>query len=187
MCPQSANGPSTLHVNNALRARDVPTRSIILSRIQMDPMVRSGPAINVASPLFNIEVDSISCHMVLSSKLSCFDEPVLLRYPFPTLSSSQSLHARRRSDITRMADLEKNTHDENLERASTKETNFSPQTSLDKVQTHETLARVDIHNSQAFKGDDSDGKFNWSIRKWIAAAFLAMLYTGRKHDLNDNR
>jgi hypothetical protein len=77
-----------------------------------------------------------------------------------------------------MAEVEKNDHTEELERVSTKE-ETSRSGSLDQIQTHETLAAVDIHNSQAFKGDDSDGRFQWSIRKWFAAAFLAMLYTGR--------
>ena len=76
-----------------------------------------------------------------------------------------------------MADAEKADHEEYLERISTKE-EASPQGSLDKVQTHETLAKVDIHNRQAFKGDDSDGKVHWTIRNWFAAAFMAMLYTG---------
>ena len=81
-----------------------------------------------------------------------------------------------------MADIEKTAQDEHLERTSTKE-EVSPQNSnddLDKVMTHETLAKVDIHNRQAYKGDDSDGKMVWSIRQWLAAAFLAMLYTGTR-------
>lgn len=76
-----------------------------------------------------------------------------------------------------MEEVEKQRHVEELERVSTKEER-SRDASLDRVKTQETLAAVDIHNSQAFKGDDSDGKLQWSIRKWFAAAFLAMLYTG---------
>ncbi len=73
-----------------------------------------------------------------------------------------------------MGDIEKNQHLEELERVSTTEDD-SRKGSLDKVQT---LASVDVHNKQAFKGDYSDRKVQWTIRKWFAAAFLAMLYTG---------
>jgi hypothetical protein len=50
--------------------------------------------------------------------------------------------------------------------------------SLEKTETHETIAAVDLDNHQAFKGDDSDGKVDWTIKKLLAAAFLSMLYTG---------
>lgn len=77
-----------------------------------------------------------------------------------------------------MADIEKNHHAEQLERVKTEED--SSHDSLDQVQTHETIAKVDIHNKQAFRGDDSDGKISWTPRKWIAALSLAMLYTGKE-------
>lgn len=74
-----------------------------------------------------------------------------------------------------MADVEKSQHTEQLERVKTEEDSNN---SLEQVQTHETIAAVDIHNRQAFKGDESDGKISWGPRKWIAALSLAMLYTG---------
>lgn len=37
---------------------------------------------------------------------------------------------------------------------------------------------IDIHNEQAFKGDDSDGKVAWTFRTAFAACMLAMLYVG---------
>lgn len=78
-----------------------------------------------------------------------------------------------------MADYEKSAaaeHQEQLDRVSTKdETASDDHKPLAPV---ETLVPVDIHNSQAFKGDDSDGRIQWNLRKWFAAAFLAMLYTG---------
>lgn len=77
-----------------------------------------------------------------------------------------------------MAEVEKGEHTEHLEQVATRDADITPQTSLEKVDTHETLAKVDIHNHQAYKGDDSDGKFNWNIRNWLAAVSLAMLYTG---------
>lgn len=76
-----------------------------------------------------------------------------------------------------MADIEKNDHVEQLERVKTEEDSNGGE-SLDQVETHQTIAKVDIHNKQAFKGDDSDGKISWGPRKWIAALSLAMLYTG---------
>jgi hypothetical protein len=79
-----------------------------------------------------------------------------------------------------MADLEKSAtqeHQEQLDRASTKEETPSDHKRLAPV---DTLVPVDIHNKQAFKGDDSDGKIHWNIRTWFAAAFLAMLYTGKE-------
>lgn len=78
-----------------------------------------------------------------------------------------------------MADLEKSAtaeHHEHLDHVSLKDEHSShdgkPLAPVD------TLVPVDIHNSQAFKGDDSDGQIHWTLRKWFAAAFLAMLYTG---------
>lgn len=35
-----------------------------------------------------------------------------------------------------------------------------------------------IHNDLAFKGDDSDGKVEWTTRSIIAAMTLGALYTG---------
>lgn len=52
---------------------------------------------------------------------------------------------------------------------------------LEKSETKDTLIPVDIANHQAFKGDDSDGKVSWTIRRLLACAFLAMLYTGELH------
>ena len=80
-----------------------------------------------------------------------------------------------------MADVEKSAtqeRHESLDRVSTKEETYSDQKPLEPV---DTLVPVDIHNSQAFKGDDSDGRINWNLRTWFAAAFLAMLYTGKAH------
>lgn len=41
------------------------------------------------------------------------------------------------------------------------------------------LEVVDLSNQQAYKGDDSDGKVAWTLRKLLAAGFLCMLYTGK--------
>ncbi|KAH9859627.1 hypothetical protein IAQ61_011408 [Plenodomus lingam] len=49
--------------------------------------------------------------------------------------------------------------------------------SLD-LQKEMTLQGVDMKNTHAVKGDDSDGKIIWSVRSIFAAIFLAALYTG---------
>ena len=74
-----------------------------------------------------------------------------------------------------MADVEKSEHTEHLERVRTEGSKGSPDDSLEKL---DTLAHVDLGNRQAFKGDDSDGKVHWTLRKLFAAGSLAMLYTG---------
>lgn len=45
----------------------------------------------------------------------------------------------------------------------------------------QTLSGVDMNNTSAVKGDDSDGKVIWSIRSIFSAIFLAALYTGLSH------
>ena len=42
----------------------------------------------------------------------------------------------------------------------------------------QTLSGVDMKNTSAVKGDDSDGKVIWSMRSKFSAIFLAALYTG---------
>jgi len=45
-------------------------------------------------------------------------------------------------------------------------------------QQEQTDQGVDMNNAHALKGDDSDGKVEWSVRSIFAAIFLAALYTG---------
>jgi hypothetical protein len=68
-----------------------------------------------------------------------------------------------------------NTNDATLEHVHTKQSDFHSEHDLKQVQT---LQHVDIDNRHAFKGDDSDGKIEWTGRKILASCFLAMLYTG---------
>lgn len=51
-----------------------------------------------------------------------------------------------------------------------------------ELQKEMTLTGVDMNNTQAVKGDDSDGKVEWSVRSIFAAIFLAALYTGINHN-----
>ncbi|EAT86456.2 hypothetical protein SNOG_06625 [Parastagonospora nodorum SN15] len=53
----------------------------------------------------------------------------------------------------------------------------SPTDSSHELQKERTLEGIDMTNSYAVKGDDSDGKVEWSIRSIFAAIFLAALYT----------
>lgn len=48
-----------------------------------------------------------------------------------------------------------------------------------ELQKEMTLEGIDMNNSHAVKGDDSDGKVIWSMRSIFAAIFLAALYTGK--------
>jgi hypothetical protein len=54
----------------------------------------------------------------------------------------------------------------------------SPHDSSHELQKELTLEGIDMKNSYAIKGDDSDGKVEWSMRSIFAAVFLAALYTG---------
>lgn len=46
-----------------------------------------------------------------------------------------------------------------------------------------TLDSIDVQNTHAYLGDDSDGKVHWTFRSILAAMCLAGLYTGRFNDL----
>ena len=54
----------------------------------------------------------------------------------------------------------------------------TPTNSSLELQKELTLSGVDMKNSQAVKGDDSDGKVTWTLRGKFSAIFLAALYTG---------
>ena len=62
-----------------------------------------------------------------------------------------------------------------LEEINTRQSDSPTGHDLKQVQT---LEHVDIENRHAYKGDDSDGKIDWTVRKLLACAFLSMLYTG---------
>jgi MFS family permease len=72
-------------------------------------------------------------------------------------------------------DKEETTQTAHLEEINTNQSKSADAADLEKVHT---LRYVDLENRNAFKGDDSDGKIEWTIRKLFASAFLAMLYTG---------
>jgi hypothetical protein len=55
----------------------------------------------------------------------------------------------------------------------------SPIDSSHELQKERTLEGIDMNNSFAVKGDDSDGKVSWNLRSMFAAVFLAALYTGK--------
>jgi hypothetical protein len=43
---------------------------------------------------------------------------------------------------------------------------------------HINTLGVDLHNPDAEKGDDSDGKVNWTVKQIFATVFLCGLYVG---------
>ena len=49
---------------------------------------------------------------------------------------------------------------------------------LEKQQYGHQNVEDHIGNDRAFKGDDSDGRVDWSIRTALACLTLGMLYTG---------
>jgi hypothetical protein len=71
-------------------------------------------------------------------------------------------------------DKEKQQVSHHIEDATTSPTTHS----MLELQKEVTLKGVDMNNTHALKGDDSDGKVEWSIRSIFAAIFLAALYTG---------
>lgn len=89
--------------------------------------------------------------------------------------SSRSIvlsHSSHHINTQIMAEVEKGT----IERIETLSDYGSPKP--DPLEKVETIQAVDLENHQAFKGDDSDGKVFWTVKKLLAAAFLSMLYTG---------
>lgn len=54
----------------------------------------------------------------------------------------------------------------------------SPTDTSLNLHKEKTLEGIDIQNSHAYLGDDSDGKVHWTFRSVLAAIFLAALYTG---------
>ncbi|KAH7384489.1 major facilitator superfamily domain-containing protein [Pyrenochaeta sp. MPI-SDFR-AT-0127] len=54
----------------------------------------------------------------------------------------------------------------------------TPTDSSLELQKELTLSGVDMKNSRAFKGDDSDGQMEFTLRGKFSAGFLAALYTG---------
>lgn len=55
----------------------------------------------------------------------------------------------------------------------------TPTDSSLELQKELTLSGVDMKNSRAFKGDDSDGQMEFTLRGKFSACFLAALYTGK--------
>jgi hypothetical protein len=49
---------------------------------------------------------------------------------------------------------------------------------VDTTDTTDDLI-VDLENRHAVKGDDSDGKVDWTLKQILATIFLSGLYVGR--------
>lgn len=70
---------------------------------------------------------------------------------------------------------EKRDHEASLEHTETHDTDHS---SNEKLEHQQTLSKIDIENKAAYKGDDSDGQIDWTVRNILASIFLCTLYTG---------
>lgn len=68
--------------------------------------------------------------------------------------------------------------DEKQEIHYVENTRDTPVDSSLELHKEKTMEGIDMNNAQAIKGDDSDGKVEWSTRSIFAAVFLAALYTG---------
>ena len=55
---------------------------------------------------------------------------------------------------------------------------------LKKINTVDAL-HVDLENSGAIKGDDSDGRINWTLKQVLATIFLAGLYVGKMMSISE--
>ena len=79
-----------------------------------------------------------------------------------------------------MADPEKGFENAGVDAADRSDGTGTPTTnSLSNVASNEALRKIDLDNKQAFKGDLSDGRVEWTVRKLLAATFLCMLFTGQ--------
>lgn len=66
------------------------------------------------------------------------------------------------------------THLEHTHTNQTQQTNLSKNDDLEKVETWD----IDPANRRALKGDDGDGKIDWTKKQIVATISLAMIYTG---------
>ena len=72
-------------------------------------------------------------------------------------------------------------HDADLDHTVTHDTNDSLSDEKNELKQTQTLSKIDIENRAAYKGDDSDGSVDWTVRNILASVFLCTLYTGTYH------
>lgn len=75
---------------------------------------------------------------------------------------------------------EKDQNGNALVHVATEETRSSTPDEKHVLEQQHTLSAIDVENSAAFKGDDSDGLVEWNFRNILASIFLCMLYTGMR-------
>lgn len=68
-----------------------------------------------------------------------------------------------------------------LQHTETHDTDYSSAEKENVLEHQHTFSAVDVENKAAFKGDDSDGAVDWTLRNILASIFLCMLYTGKPH------
>lgn len=66
-------------------------------------------------------------------------------------------------------------HLEHTHTNQTQQSNISKNDDLEKVETWD----IDPANRRALKGDDGDGKIDWTKKQIVATISLAMIYTGK--------
>ena len=68
--------------------------------------------------------------------------------------------------------------DASLEHTETHDTRSESPDEKHSLEQKKTLSEIDVENKAAYKGDDSDGSVDWTVRNILASIFLCMLYTG---------
>ena len=82
------------------------------------------------------------------------------------LTSEKEIHNRQ--------DHADTSHLEHKHTNQTQQTDLSKDDDLEKVETWD----IDPANRRALKGDDGDGKIDWTKKQIVATISLAMIYTG---------
>lgn len=83
------------------------------------------------------------------------------------LTSEKGIHNRQ--------DHADTSHLEHTHTNQTQQSNISKNDDLEKVETWD----IDPANRRALKGDDGDGKIDWTKKQIVATISLAMIYTGK--------
>jgi hypothetical protein len=69
-------------------------------------------------------------------------------------------------------------HSAEIEHSENHETGYSSPDEKNELKQELTLSKIDVENRAAFKGDNSDGAVDWTVRNILASIFLCTLYTG---------
>jgi hypothetical protein len=99
--------------------------------------------------------------------------------PFKASTVATALYLPSRDSLAMASDAAQVSYADEKQLVSHAGDAATTSTESDLELRHElTFQGVDMHNTKALKGDDSDGKVEWNMRSIFAAIFLAALYTG---------